>query len=216
MAPAIQSQGLASTRRCGVSSRPTTMPAPKIEHGVFVFEAESRQDAEPDPEPLVAGFHDADHQPGAAHPEQRLEGVHGEQVIDSENTRRHQGREGGEALGKSLAAEFAGDQGGEGHLARSGHGGQETDRRKRVAQERPHDPGDQRNQRRLVHVTPIQMPAAGQVIQLVDEIAVMPSGVQVDQKLAGGEAKDYHGGSARQVLLVSSVRVRRGGLGHQT
>jgi hypothetical protein len=34
-----------------------------------------------------------------------------------------------EALGKPLAAQLAGDQGGEDYLARCGHGRQETDRR---------------------------------------------------------------------------------------
>jgi hypothetical protein len=43
----------------------------KDQHGILVFQAESREDAEPDPELLVAGFHNAYQQPGATHPEQR-------------------------------------------------------------------------------------------------------------------------------------------------
>ena len=130
IAPPIQSQGLAKRTALRSQEQADDDAGAEDQHGVLVFEAESRQDAEPDPELLVAGFHDADQQPGAAHPEQRLECVHGQQVVGGENTRRDQRGERGEALGKPLAAQFAGDQGGEGYLARAGHGGQETDRRR--------------------------------------------------------------------------------------
>lgn len=36
---------------------------------------------------LVAGLHDTDKQEGATHPEQRLEGVHGQQVVAGKDTR---------------------------------------------------------------------------------------------------------------------------------
>ena len=57
------------------------------------------------------------------------------------------------------------------------------------------------------------MPAARQVIQLVDEIAVMPAGVQVDQKLAGGEAEDYGCGGERDPVSATSITDYGGGCG---
>ena len=100
------------------------------QHGVLVFEAKSRHDAEPYPEFRVAGFHNVYQQPGAAHPEERLECVHGQQVVASEDTRRDEGNQGREALGKALAAKCASDQCSERYLARSGQAGQGADRRK--------------------------------------------------------------------------------------
>src|SRR6266480_3106090 len=58
------------------------------QHRIFVFEAESGDDSEPDPELFVAGFDNAYQQPGAAYPEQRLESVHSQQIVPSENTGR--------------------------------------------------------------------------------------------------------------------------------
>ena len=60
------------------------------------------------------------------------------------------------------------------------------------------EPGDQRDQRRLIHITPSQMPAAREVIQLVDEIAVMPAGVQVDHELARGKAEQLQAAAVKR------------------
>ena len=145
------------------------------QHGVLVFEADSRQDAEPDPEFRVAGLDDADEQVGATHPEQRLERVHGQQAVRGEECRRHQGRERRQALGKTLPAEFTRDQCGESNLGGAGHGGKEPDGGQGITEQRARQPGDHRNQRRLINVTPSQVPAASEVIEFVNKISVMPA-----------------------------------------
>jgi hypothetical protein len=59
-------------------------PAAENGHRVFVLKPEPGHNAEPQPQPLVAGVDDAQQKIRAAHPEERLEGVHGEQVVQHE------------------------------------------------------------------------------------------------------------------------------------
>lgn len=47
----------------------------------------------------------------ATHPEQRLEDIHGQQVVAGEDTWRDEYGEGGKPLGKSVAAKFTGQSG---------------------------------------------------------------------------------------------------------
>ena len=92
-------------------------------------------------------------------------------------------------LREALPAEFASDQRREHHFRHSRQRRQQTNGRERLPQHRSHQPGDQRDQRRLVHISPVQMPAARQIVQLVDEIAVVPARVKDAQELAGGNGK---------------------------
>ena len=76
IAPPIQSHGLANTRRCGVNSRPKTIPAPKISME-YLF---SRPNPASMPNQIQSFWSPVltmriSH-PRAAHPEQRLECVH--------------------------------------------------------------------------------------------------------------------------------------------
>ncbi len=50
-------------------------------HRVLVLQAHAGEKAEPQPQPLVAGLDDADEDVRAPRPEQRLEGVHREEVV---------------------------------------------------------------------------------------------------------------------------------------
>jgi hypothetical protein len=59
------------------------------------------------------------------------------------------------------------------------------ERGQRIAERHPFEPADRRNERRLVHKTPGEMMAAGQVIQLVDKISVTAA----DQHVRGEDNK---------------------------
>ena len=67
----------------------------------------------------------------------------------------------------------------------------------------PQETDDHRNQRRLVDATPIQVPTASKVIQLVNEITVMTAGIPMHQELAGGVAEHQRRGSECESLLES-------------
>jgi hypothetical protein len=54
------------------------------------------------------------------------------------------------------------------------------------------------------------MPATREVIQLIDEIPVVATSIQVNEELTGGEAEDYRCGGERQVVFVTRVRVWSG------
>ena len=88
---------------------------------------------------------------------------------------------------------------------------EEADGGERVTKQRASDPGDQRNQRRLIHITPIQMPAARQIIKLVNEIAVMPARIQVNEQLEGSNAKQQFGCGGCVPAAFAVGRSRRAG-----
>jgi hypothetical protein len=54
---------------------------------VFVFQPKTRQGAEPDPKPAVPGLYDPDQDVHAAHPEERLERIHGKDAVQTEVNR---------------------------------------------------------------------------------------------------------------------------------
>ena len=97
-APPIQIPGFANARRAGVSSRPDDDGETEDERRLLVEQAEAHQRAEPDPQPVVARLDPADHAERRAHPEERLERVHRQEVVDAEVDRRHQDRERRQAL----------------------------------------------------------------------------------------------------------------------
>ena len=98
----------------------------------------------------------------------------------------------GQALAQTAATQLARDQAREQHGGRAGQSGQETGwpRANRPARTRS-SPRDQRDQRRLIHVAPGEVPRAGQVVQLVDEIAVVPAGIEVHREFGGGDERNH-------------------------
>src|SRR5207247_1951839 len=82
---------------------------------VLVEEAEAGDEAERQPVPRVLPPHHPDRDPGAGHPEERLERIHREDALEGEVDRRDQDRDGGGELGEAAAPELAGDPAGEEH-----------------------------------------------------------------------------------------------------
>jgi hypothetical protein len=82
-------------------------------HRVLVLEAETGEHPERDPQPLLAGSKEPDVDPGAAGPDQLLEGVHALVAEHHHPHRRRDDRECGQALGEAAPAELAGEETGE-------------------------------------------------------------------------------------------------------
>src|SRR6516162_8422645 len=70
-----------------------------------------------------------------------------------------------------------------------------------------HRPGNHRDQRRLIDIAPSEMTAAGQVVQLVTQVPIPVSRVQMHHQLAGGN-EEYNRGRAqhrKQVPFVTAL-----------
>src|SRR5215472_4698784 len=60
----------------------------------------------------------------------------------------------------------------------------------------PHRPGNDRDQRRLIDIAPSEMTAAGQVVQLVTQVPIPMSRVEMHHQLARGN-QEYKRGRAQ-------------------
>jgi hypothetical protein len=86
-------------------------------------------------------------------------------------------------LGKPPAAELARDEPDKPDGDRPGDRGQQSQGKHRVAKERADGPEQKDRQRRLIDVAKGQMIGAGQIVELVAEIAVALRGQQMDEQL---------------------------------
>ena len=93
---------------------------------MLVFETYAGQQAEPQPQLLIARPDDADDDVCAAHPKERFKRVHREEVAHRQKTGRGQHRQRRDALGEAPPAQFARDQAGEQHSRGACQRGQET------------------------------------------------------------------------------------------
>ena len=78
--------------------------------GMFVFEAESQQNAKPKPKGVRATVDNPDQQINASHPEQRLKRVHREKIADSQIEQRTERARAGERNCPRASAQFTRDQ----------------------------------------------------------------------------------------------------------
>ena len=88
------------------------------------------------------------------------------------------------------AAELARQGAGEHDETGTGERRQKADPQYRIAEQSPSQPGLQRRERRHVDVSPRQVLAAGEEVQLVDEQPVDAGGCQVHEQLYDGEVGD--------------------------
>src|SRR5260221_384838 len=149
---------------------------------IFVLEGYTCDEAEPQPQFLIAGLNDPNQDQRASCPGQRFEGVHRDVVVHREGYASDKYGQCCERLGKSLSTEFAGNPSGEKHSAHTGECSGEADGLQGVAEEQPRDSYDHRDERRLVDVAPGQVPAAGNEVKLVAEISVEARGIEVDRE----------------------------------
>src|SRR5262249_16349185 len=72
---------------------------------------------------------------------------------------------------------------------------QKSNREQRLTQRISHRPRDHRDQRRLIDIAPSEMTAAGQEVQLVTQVPIPVSRVQMHHQLARGN-QEYNRGRA--------------------
>src|SRR6266481_9879402 len=102
---------------------------------MFVFNADSEQHAEPKPKHRRTTVNDADDKINASHPKQRLERVHGKEIADCQIEQRADRARACKSNGPSASAQFARDYACERDCCGTRQGREETNRKKRIAQE---------------------------------------------------------------------------------
>ena len=139
---------------------------------VLGFHSETDQNPEPDPVTRIVAVDRTDDAPDAARPNERLECVHCQPVVHHEITRHTDHRQRGQHLGENAAAHFASYFAGHPNGRGTGERREKPQTNDPLAKEMPRDPRDERDQRRLIDISPIEVLAAGQVIKFVAENSV--------------------------------------------
>ena len=155
------------------------------EEGQLVQQRQACERSDPDPEAVVAAPEDPRHQHHGPQVEQWLERVHREQVtLDREDRgQRHanagEDRAPAEPLGETAGEEY-------GRAVRQGRG--EAIEREMAVRKRPGQARDQRDERRLIDVPPVQPSPAGEEVHLVPE----PSVSAGDREMEGDRQERQH------------------------
>ena len=132
--------------------------------GVFIFEPESGDGAESEPELWVLRVNHAQDGVSTTGPEQRFESIHGELVIDDPPHRGSGGQCGGKRNAVALRAKFARERGDQNDARRSRQRRPENQRGERSAKGVARDPGNEREKRRQIHIAEGKMFRASEVI----------------------------------------------------
>jgi hypothetical protein len=166
--------------------------AAEEQHRMFVLEAEPREETERDPVPRVAGAHDPDERPDAAHPEERFERIHRHQAVDGEEDGREQGAEAGERLREPAASELTSEDHRDRDLRGTGESGDGPQHGKGSAEQQRglRVEGDEGS---AVDVAPVKMAAEIEEVELVAEVAVAVGRREMQCELRGdGDEQQDH------------------------
>src|SRR5205807_9384819 len=128
---------------------------------VFVFHSESDEEAEAKPMTGLALVNRADDAPRARDPDERLERVHREPMMEDQINRRGKDRGRGQPLRENAPAHFAREFAGQPNCGAAGERGEQAQTVKRFAENVPCKPGDKGNERRLIDVAGAEMFGAG-------------------------------------------------------
>ena len=88
----------------------------------------------------------------------------------------------GERSARKLARNFSRQPNGR----RAGERRKESQSNARIAKKVTGDPGNERNQRRMINISPLQMLAAGEVIHLVPKNSVTVRGEKMENEFQAG------------------------------
>ncbi len=162
--------------------------------GIFFLQTDAGDHAEPQPVARAVfrkrALDGEDSEVSAAHPEIRFEAVGAEQASVREILRRNDDGDGTKKNGEAASAEFAGEDGGLNDQKGGRECGNEANAAERVSQDGAADVNQKRNERRLVDVSPGEMIAAGDVIELVAKVAVAVVEVDVEEEFREGDGPD--------------------------
>ena len=179
----------------------------------LVQEPEAQDHAEDEPVARGAGVERLDQHQDREGPEEEIETVHGEVPVGAEEDERERGAERREDLGVAPAPEPARDQPGEEHGRRSRERRHDAQGDERVAEGRPHHRQDRDRERRMLHVAPVEVLGAGQVVELVAEVPVARDRGELEEELPEGDgAEDQQIASpAGRCFRTAAHDVPRGG-----
>jgi hypothetical protein len=184
-------------------------PADEPQHTRLVEQAEAQHEPERQPGARAAAVERAQEQQRAQRPEERVEDVHAEEVVHRQPHGRQHRAQAGQRLREAAPAELAREQARDEHGARSGQGRQPAQREERVAEERAVQRQQHDRERRLIHVAPGEVVAAGDVVQLVAEVAEAHHGQRVQHELERGE-DERHGERVARTQAVGHGGLRGG------
>ncbi len=139
---------------------------------------------------FVTAPDDAHDEEGDCRPKQRIEGVHGEQVRQSKQDGRHQGRQRSKKHCPATASQLACELTGKNDGRNASEGRQQPQRPERCADGVLQQPGYPSNQRRLIDVSPGRMFATCEVIELVAKVSVVRPGEEIEGDSHKGDIQD--------------------------
>ena len=173
----------------------------------LVQKAYADHQAERAPQPHIVGAREAGHEQGGHRPEHEIEGVHrvetGEgQVLGSDRHRQPRQR-----LCEAPPAELAGQPGRQPHQEPEEQCRHEPDREETIAEKTADTREHEDRQRGVIHVAPIEMAGAGEVVELVAEQTVAPAGGELEghDSQHGGE----HEGRRRAIRGIRGAGCSR-------
>ena len=172
---------------------------------MLIFQPQPSHDTEQQPETRRRSLDDADGDPRAQKPEERLERVHRKERVERQIRRRQQNRDRCQKLCEQAAAQLRSDAPGGIYHHSPSENRYQTGSEKRSTQCMTREPRDKRDQGRLVHIAPREMLAAGDVVKLVAEKSVMIDSRELDEQFAAGQSEKHHTRSNRSVTFNRAV-----------
>src|SRR5579859_4260922 len=154
---------------------------------MLIQNSNARNPAKKQPQTRRTALSYAESDGHAAHPEERLKGIHGKETVHGQVNGAEKDSCGGEQVRKAAPTEFADHPRGEQHLGCRRQRREKANRVKRIAQQPPRKPADNRDQRSMIHISPGEMLSAGGIVQLVAKVAVAISSQQMDKEGPRGE-----------------------------
>ena len=177
---------------------------------VLVHQAEAGEEAEEEPGAPITTIEDPQQDEHRSHPQQRLEGVHGEEAVGAEVDGCHGHGQSSQGL-REGAAQPARDERGQHDQGPARQRREQTQHGERSAQEQ-RETGDQADHRRMIDVAPVQVAAAVEEVELVAEVSVAMGEQEVDEGQTRGNPDDRNPGEThlprRTTVVVGKFRGR--------
>ena len=165
-------------------------PDDEESHAGLVLETESYEEAGQDPELLPSLDEDSGDDECRRGPEQDVPRIHRKDVEEIQHGGSDRDGDRGEDHRPPVATKKQCEPTGQHEGCATGERRQQPDGEQRFAEQRPRQPGDQRDKRRMVHVAPGEVFAAGKVVQLVAEDPVAVDHRQLQRDVCRGNYPD--------------------------
>jgi hypothetical protein len=148
----------------------------------LILESQSQDKSKPNPESGFAAVNDADHEVQCGQPEQNIKSVHREDVIQCQVNGGNESTTLGKQLPEDARAHPAGEKPGEKNAEETAKSRQQPDGQHRVPEEHALDVQQEKRKGRLVNISPIQVIAAGKIVEFVTAEAVSVDREYVNKK----------------------------------